>query len=450
MAADQKKIYCVGIGGIGLSAMAKILHCQGHDVSGSDQQESEVTDELIQSGLKVHIGHAVENIPPDLDLVLVSPAVSDDNLEYCELTRLGVPIFTYPEALGSLSAEKFTIAVAGSHGKSTTTAIIGSTLVAASYDPTVIVGTKVKEFNGSNVFVGKSKFLVVEACEYKKSFLNLRPDLLVLLNIDMDHFDFYPSEKEYLAAFADLIARLPADGKIIANAGDENVMSVVKNAHCSVVTFALDQKADYSLQSGSMLYRHYNQIGELKLQLLGKHNRENALAAYVACDLLSVPNEIIFPNLYRYRGSWRRLDFRGKLGETKIYDDYAHHPTEIKATISALREEYPQAKICCVFQPHQYNRTRNLLKRFGPAFSDCDEVIIPGIYAVRDTKEDLESVGVDDVIKEIKRAGVTARSEAGLEETLAFIQNNHSLYDIIVIMGAGDVYQISQKLFSSK
>lgn len=450
MTADQKKIYCVGIGGIGLSAMAKILHFQGHDVSGSDQQESEITEELSQSGVTVHIGHSVENIPLDLDLAVVSPAILSDNIELMELNRRVVPTFTYPEALGSLSTEKFTIAIAGSHGKSTTTAIIGSTLVAASYDPTVIVGTKVKEFNGSNVFVGKSKFLVVEACEYKKSFLNLKPDFLVLLNIDMDHFDFYPSEKDYLDAFKDLIARLPADGKIIANALDENVMSVVKDAHCSVVTFALGEKADYSLQSGSMLYRHYNQIGELKLQLLGKHNQENALAAYVVCDLLSVPNEIIFPNLYRYRGSWRRLDFRGDLGKTKIYDDYAHHPTEIKATISALREEYPQAKICCIFQPHQYNRTRNLLKKFGPAFVGCDEVIIPNIYAVRDTKEDLESVGVNDVVKEIKRAGVAARSEEGLEKTLEFINKNHHLYDIIVIMGAGDVYSLSQSLFSSK
>lgn len=443
---SARNIYFIGIGGIGVSAIAQILHQNGEKVSGSDKYSSEITEELQKQGITIYIGHNKANLAQNIDLAIISPAIPENNAELIELTARNIPIITYPEAIGALSQEKLTIAVAGSHGKSTTTAMIGSTLVAASYDPTVIVGTKVREFNHSNVFLGKSKYLVIEACEYKKSFLNLSPDILVLLNIDMDHFDYFSSEEEYVKAFEELINRLPLEGKIIANANDEKVMKLVQKAHCQVITFSVGEKADYSLQSRSVLYYQYNQIGELKLQIPGFHNRENALAAYCACHLLGVPNEITMPNLYRYRGAWRRLDYKGNIGRTMLFDDYAHHPTEIKATILALREEYPHQKICCVFQPHQYNRTKNLLKQLGTSFAGCDEVIIPDIYKVRDTKADVASVRPEDVVNEIFKADISARFGGGLKKTREFLRENAANYDLIVLMGAGDIYEIGKDL----
>lgn len=444
----MQNIYFIGIGGIGVSAMARLLFNNGANVSGSDQSASAITNKLKEIGIGVKIGHKKSNVPEDVTMAIISPAISEENVEYKVLQKMGVPIITYPEALGALSQEKFTIAVAGSHGKSTTTAMIGSTLVAASYEPTVIVGTKVREFNDSNLYLGKSKYLVIEACEYKKSFLNLNPDILVLLNIDMDHFDYFKTEQEYLDVFASLISKLPLEGKLIANANDPKVMALAEKAHCQVITFGLDTKSDYSLQNKSNLYHHYSQIGELKLQLPGQHNRQNALAAFSTAHELNVPTEISMPNLYRYKGSWRRLDYRGNLGNTKIYDDYAHHPTEIRATISALKELDPNSRICCVFQPHQHNRTLNLFEEFGHAFQDCDHVLISDIYSVRDSEADESAINSEKLSQKINENGTSVEYSGSLKSTAATIKKLSSQFDVVAIMGAGDIYKITEDLIS--
>ena len=446
MPTELNTIYLIGIGGIGISAVARILHEQGKTVVGSDQEASELTDNLIKDGIDVHIGHRVENLPRNIDLCIISPAIQKTNVELKELHERGVKIITYGQSLGLLSSSKYTIAIAGTHGKTTTTGLIGTTMVAASYEPTVIIGTTLKEFSGLNVYTGHSKYLVVEACEYKRSFLDINPDILLLLNIEMDHFDVYKDEADYIDAFIQLAKKVPLDGCIIANIDDENVKKVLAHAHCNVIRVSRKSEADYSLHGENTLYRNYHLVGDLVLQLPGEHNKYNALMAYALCHYLKVPDEIIFPNLYRYKGSWRRMEYKGKIGTTEIYDDYAHHPTEISASLNALREKYPRERICCIYQPHQYNRTKNLLKEFGASFNLCDQVIVPDIYQVRDVKKDIEAVSAEILVKEIKKNKVPAKFGNGLEKTKEYIEKKYNDFDVIVIMGAGDVYKITKWL----
>lgn len=417
----QKKIHFIGIGGIGTSALAQIFNKKGYKVSGSDQKSSAITTSLRRAGVKVQIGHNPNNIKKGQDRVIYSPAIPDSNPELKQAKKLKIKCQSYPEALGEFSKNYYTIAVAGTHGKSTTTAM--TTMALLNLDPTVVIGTKVPQLRNRNYRVGDSKYLIIEACEYRESFIHFHPDILLITNIEADHLDYFKTLKNYKDTFKKLVQKVPKDGKIIINGTDKNSLEVIKKAKAELVSWkkALD----------------------LKLQIPGKFNQENATFAFKTAELLGQNLEQSKKALQNFKGTWRRMEKkRTKLENLEFIDDYGHHPTEIKVTLGAIRESHPKAKILCVFQPHQYSRTKLLLKEFGTAFKNVDQVLIPNIYQVRDSEADLKSVNADDLVNEISKSGAKAQNGQGLKNSAAYIKKNQKNFDLVVTMGAGDIPKI--------
>ncbi len=435
----KKHIYFIGIGGIGTSAIAHIMKKKGFSVSGSDMEASEITEVLKKSGIKVSIGHDSKNITKDVELVVYSPAIPKDNTELVQAEKLKIKTISYPEALGQLSKEYFTIAVSGAHGKSTTTAMTALLLKNAGLDPTVVIGTKIHEFGNKNFRVGKSKYLVVEACEYKRSFLNIHPDILVITNIEADHLDYYKDLKDYRSAFTKMSEKVKKNGIIIINENDKNSISSIN-------------KAKKTIKEKNIKIIHLGKIKKLNIKItpkvVGRFNKLNASMAAIVGDLLQIPKAKIETSISAFKGSWRRLEEKPHIGKTRIIDDYGHHPTEITLTLAAIREENPHAKILCVFQPHQHNRTIELLKGFANSFHDVDEVIVPDIYKVRDKEQDVAKISAKILAEEINKACKKQKASdgSGLKKTAEFILKHHSKYDIIVTMGAGDIYNIHKMI----
>lgn len=406
-------VHFIGIGGIGVSALAQIYKHDGKTVSGSDMQASEISAKLQETGIAVFVGHSASNIPQGCDLVIYSPAIPESNVELKSASELGMKTLSYPEALGLLSEKNFTIAVAGTHGKSTTTAMIAVILEQAGFDPTIVIGTKIPQLNGENYRIGKTKYLVLEACEYRESFLSIKPEFAVITNIEADHLDYFKNEQKYFAAFHKFIKNIKPGGKLFA----DKPIDGTKNIPPSNLP--------------------------ISLQIPGGFNLENArLAAAVAAEL-GIEDDVILKALKSFQGTWRRMENKGKvLGETIFIDDYAHHPTEIKVTLRAIREKHPDARILTAFQPHQYNRTKNFLPQFAESFGDTDAVLISDIYAVRDSEDDLKSITTGDLIMAISKNHPQVIAGNDLKSTAKYIKENYNKYDVIVTMGAGSIYQI--------
>ena len=409
------KIHFIGIGGIGVSALARYYLAQGFEVSGSDVAKSGIIEDLRKLGAKIFIGpHRAENIDNlatcDVARVVYSAAVPDDNPELVEARRRRIKCQTYAQALGELTKKYFTIAVSGTHGKSTTTAMIGLILEAAGLDPTVIVGTKVRWGSAdakippsppflkggetevlfskrgekeSNFRLGHSQYLVIEADEYRASFLNYWPKIIVLTNIEEDHLDYYRDLNHILKTFTQYLGHLPKDGWLVANGEDDNI-SKIKNPRPRQAKRG-GQKS--KLQCKIQNYNLKLKIKNLKLKIYGKHNLSNAAAAITVARILGIADKIAVKTLNNFTGTWRRMEYKGEVNGAKIYDDYGHHPTEIKATLQGAREllaisHKPLAKLWCVFQPHQYQRTYKLFNHFIGSFADADKVILLPIYSV--------------------------------------------------------------------
>ena len=343
----NKKIYFIGIGGIGVSALAKYYLCQGFKVSGSDLAPSEITKALFKMGVALKIGpHRAKNLPKGVDAVIFSPAVRINNPEYREALKRKVELKSYPQALGELTKNHFTIAVSGTHGKSTTTALLGILLKSAGLDPSVIIGTKVKEFNNSNCLVGKSKYLAIEADEHFASFLNYWPQIIVLTTVEREHLDFYKNLNSIIKTYKKYINHLPEGGILVANKDDQNIKKIIKSFSGKIVYYSQKDKDAKKIQK--------------VLKVPGRHNIANALAVKRVGEILKIPEKTILSSLAKYQGAWRRFEVK----ETKIsgkritlVSDYGHHPTEVKATVEGAREKYKNKKIWLVFQPHQYQRT---------------------------------------------------------------------------------------------
>ena len=428
---EIKHIHFIGIGGIGASSLAQIFYEKKKKISGSDKFRSSITDKLKKSGINVKIGHNAKNINKKHELVVFSPAIPSNNEELKEAKRLGIKAISYPEALGELTKNYFTIAIAGTHGKSTTTAMTALILEKNGLDPTVIVGTKVKQFKNRNYRVGKSKYIVIEACEYKRSFLNVHPDILIITNLEADHLDYYKNFSDYESAFIELIGKISKTGYLVINRENKALQNLKKDTKIEIVEWSHDDE---------------NKIN-LKLKQPGKFNQENAQNAATAAQILNIPDSGIKKSLETFTGTWRRMEEKKKKGYSCLFiDDYAHHPTEIDLTLNALREKYSNKKILAIFQPHQHSRTKLLLKEFGSSFIQADKVIIPNIYEVRDTEEDIKSVNINDVVNEIKKHKIKAENGKGLEKTAEYIKENHKKWDVIVTMGAGDITTIYNML----
>ncbi len=424
------KIHFIGIGGIGVSALAQYYLAKGHAVSGSDLVASEITDLVKEKGAQIIVGNSADNIKQDLDLVIYSPAVKETNPELAKAKELGIKTMSYPEALGDLTKEYYTIAVAGAHGKSTTTTMIALALTKAGLDPTVIVGTKVKEFGGSNFRVGKSKFLVIEACEYDSSFLHYQPHIVVLINIDKEHLDYFKTFANVKKAFKDFIMKLPEDGFLVFDKDDKYAPKLGKTKF-KTIGISLKQKDASKVKK--------------VLKVPGKHNVAHGLAVLAIAKILDMPEKIALKSLSEFKGTWRRFEIV-KEGKLTVISDYGHHPNEIMATLQAAREKYPKKRILCVFQPHQHQRTYYLFNDFVKVFrsAPADEVVLTDIYDVagRETKAINQEVSSEKLVNKINRKSVAYCATNNLEN---FVKERVKNTDVLIIMGAGDVYKLAEK-----
>lgn len=424
-----KKVHFIGIGGIGVSAVARMMLHEGKEVSGSDRSESEITQMLEQIGISVCYGQRAENISAGTDLVVYTVAITEDNSELMQARKLGIDLLTYPEFLGVLSKGKFTIAVSGTHGKTTTTAMLAKILIDAGLDPTVIVGSLVKDENGNrtNFIPGKSNYLVIEACEYRRSFLNYYPQILVITNIDNDHLDYYKDVADIQSAFHELAERIPEDGFIVTDKNNSMVSPVLQGVGAKVVNYSL-----------------HNNL-PIALKVPGAHNKKNAAAAFAVATTLGVDPKVAQISLESFTGTWRRFEYKGETKNgARVYDDYGHHPTEIKATLQGARELYPRERLIVAFQPHLYSRTKLLFDDFATAFELADEVVLAPIYAAREVDDG--TVSSEILAKKITEHGAYAQSFPTMEEVGNYLSGKSKKGDVIVVMGAGDIYKVAENI----
>ncbi len=450
---NYKRIHCIGIGGIGLSAIAEILLSRGYEVSGSDMRESEITERLINEGANIYLGHRAKNVE-NAELVIYSSAIGADNPELARANELGIPAITRAQALGTLMGEyENSIAVSGTHGKTTTTSMVSLILKDAGKEPTVLVGGNLSDING-NVYIGRSTYFVTEACEYMDSFLNLKPKIEIILNIDSDHLDYF-KDVEHIAKSFDKFARLvPEDGVVIAYDANPFVKSVVEDLP-NVVTFGMNESCDYYASDvafdndgmPSFTVNHGGaDLGRVNLSVPGEHNILNALSAFACSHILGVEVDQIINTLERYTGIQRRFDILGKTSNNiKIVDDYAHHPTEIKATLAAVKN-MKHNNLWCLFQPHTYTRTMALIDDFATAFKEADKVVLAEIYAARE--KNIYKISSKNLMNRIKEEDPDKDVYffKDFEEIANFVYNNAEEGDLVITMGAGDIYKVGEMI----
>jgi UDP-N-acetylmuramate--alanine ligase len=426
-----KHIHFIGMGGSGISALAHLALAEEKKASGSDARGSAVLKMLQDEGATVYGGHKATQVGSDVDLIIYSEAIDKDvNPEYVAAIERGIRVMSYSEALGELSETKKTVIVTGTHGKTTTTAMLGQALTAAGMDPTVIVGSRVSAFGNRNLRLGRSEWLVVEGCEYKRSFLHLEPFGVVILNCEWEHPDYYKDEADYMSAFKALITKIPEEGFVVGNGADGNVNVLMR-----------DFKG-HKIEVNNVMVQDL----QCELQIPGKFNRWNAAHAYKTAELMGAGLPLVRKGLEAFTGTARRLEFKGERDGVMIFDDYAHHPTEIKATLRALKEKYPEKRLVCVFQPHQYSRTIKLLEGFQTAFGDADTVVVPSIYEARDSEADKKTLTAQRFVSKISERHEHVLYGDGFENTLKILKNFIKTGDLVVTMGAGDVYKVLDKI----
>ncbi len=448
-----KNVHFIGIGGIGISAIARMMKGQGKIVTGQDMQENEIVIELKKIGFDIKIGQSYQNIPTDADLIVYTIAIEyyDPELFNKLKERNDIPIKSYPEMLGVISKNKYTIAICGTHGKTTTTGMISQVLVDGGKDPTVVVGSLLK--GGTNFIKGESDpaspyasqggLFVVEACEYRRSFLNINPKILVITNIDEDHLDYYKDIEDIKSAFRAMVLKVPVDGYVICNPDDKNIKEVIDDIKAKIINWQ-----DYF-------------ESDLKLKIPGIHNKKDAAGALAVATILGVSKDDALKYLADFSGTWKRFEFRGELKNgALLYDDYAHHPTEIKATLEGFRELYPKNdglsadmaewKLIVVFQPHLFSRTKLLLNDFANSFQNADEVLILPIYYAREFDDG--SINSEILEKEINKYSHNAKSFPdflSLEKFLEVRLPKMDVKNVIVTMGAGEASKIGDFLLSN-
>ncbi|MFC1686665.1 UDP-N-acetylmuramate--L-alanine ligase [Patescibacteria group bacterium] len=452
-----KTAYFVGIGGIGVSALARIFLKHKIKVFGSDLIASEITDDLTKLGAEIKIGPQVtENIKENYDVLIYTPAIPDNHPELTAAKTRKIKCFSYPEALAELVNKNFGIAVTGTHGKTSTTAMLGKVLVDSGIDPTVVVGSNLKEFKG-NAYAGKSKYFVFEACEYKNSFLNYKPQIAVVTNVELDHPDVFKNIDQMREAYEKFLQNLPKDGLLIYWADDPQLQKITKDFDRKAIKYGLKNKSfDFSAdniktEDQKMIFEVFEKeksIGEFELQVPGEHNILNALAVISVARHLDVDLNKIKESLKSFQGSWRRLSKRAEINDILILDDYGHHPTEVKATLKAAKQFYPDRRVWCVYQPHHHDRTEALFNDFIPAFDNADVVLMTEIYTVsgREDKDEKHDVSSKDLYEKIKKRHKEIYYQPTLDKTEQFLAENLKPGDVCILMGAGDIYDIGEGL----
>jgi len=450
---SDKRVHLIGIGGIGMSGIASVLMRRGARVSGSDIRPGPRIHSLKAAGAEIEIGHRAENIAPDVVLVVVSAAIKPDNPELIEARRRGLKIAKYAQVLGWLMDEKKGIAISGTHGKSTTTALVAYILEQAGLSPTFVVGADIDALGGSSA-VGDGEYFVAEACEYDRSFLHLNPFMAIINNIEADHLDYYRDLNEIVEAFGDFASKVKKEGLLLVNADDPLAMKAVRFCRAAIETFAVDKQADWqagNLKSRQGRYefevsRQGEHLGKFSLSIPGAHNVANALGAIGLTYNLKLPQSVIKEALKDFRGARRRFEILGNSKGVIVVDDYGHHPTEVRLTLQAAREFFPVKRIFCVFQPHQHSRTRFLLEEFAVSFAEADFVLVPDIYFVRDSQAERLRVSSEDLVARLKEQGKEALYLPSFEEIRDHLLENLKPGDVLLTMGAGNVDEIAREI----
>ncbi|WP_338825308.1 UDP-N-acetylmuramate--L-alanine ligase [Neomoorella humiferrea] len=440
----------VGIAGVGMSGLAQLLLNQGYRVSGSDPKENHFTKQLEAQGAVIYHDHEEGNIKPGVTEVVVSSAVPPHNPEVTAARKLGLPVIKRGELLARLFNERQGIAVAGAHGKTTTSAMTALILKEAGLDPAAVIGAYIREFNG-NALTGRGPYFVAEADESDGSFLWLKPEIAVVTNIEGDHLDHYGTLERIVEAFAAFLDRVRPNGKAVI-CSDDRRAAVLAAGRRGVITYGFNQEADFragqvtlqGLESRAVVYYRDEPLGELHLKVPGRHNVLNALGAVAAAHCLQVPFDVAARALAAFRGAGRRFEILWDDGYIRVVDDYAHHPTEVEATLAAAAQ-MGAARVIAVFQPHRYTRTYHLYREFGRAFSRADVVVINDIYAAGELP--LDGVSSRLIVDAIRGNGhPEVYYLPTLEETLVFLKKTCTSGDLILTMGAGDVWQVGVRL----
>lgn len=446
-------VYFIGIGGISMSGLASIILAQGFRVSGSDSKESELTRELEAEGAKVYYGQETSHITRDVDLIVYTAAIRDTNPEFIAMKASGIPYMTRAEFLGLLMKNYDTpIAISGTHGKTTTTTMISEILLKAKMDPTLSVGGVVKSV-GSNIRVGAPDYFVFEACEYTNSFLSFFPKISVILNVEEDHMDFFKDIDDIRNSFNRFAKLLPAEGLLVINGEIPAIEKVTEGLACPMVTYGSDDRFDYwpsdiefDEEAHPSYICHVKKTGDafrVKLSVTGVHNVMNSLAAIAVADSLFVDRAATLEALQECEGSKRRFEHRGSFHGVTVIDDYAHHPTEIAATLNACKN-YPHKTLWCAFQPHTYTRTKAFLKDFARSLSIADHVVLADVYPARE--KDIYGCNSSNLYEEIVKLGCQCTYLHSFEEIEEFLYKNCINGDLLITMGAGDIVKVADVL----
>lgn len=448
-----RRVHFIGIGGCGMSGLARMLIDNGAIVTGSEPKFNSTTAELVGLGAQISRDQLGELLSRDVDLVVRTAAIKDTNTEYQAARALGIRIIKYAELLGEVMGERFGVAVAGTHGKSTTTAMIAYALLQCGGDPSFVIGGTVPQLGGGSRS-GASDFFVAEACEFDRSFHHLRPQVAMITNIEEDHLDCYKNLDEIIESFRTFAQLVPEDGLIIAGGKDPRVIKALAGITAPIELCALEEGFSWSTRPiglengccrGEVLYKG-QPVATLRMSIPGQHNLINATMAVAACHACGIDPGKAADAIGAFTGVDRRMTVVGRINGALVVDDYGHHPTEIRATLKALRERFEPRRLLCVFQPHQHSRTRFLLEDFATSFAQADETIVPDIYFVRDSESEKQRVSSQDLVARINSNGQRARHLSEFPAIVEYLKEELTDGDLVVTMGAGNVWEIGRDL----
>jgi UDP-N-acetylmuramate--alanine ligase len=450
MFSSIRKLHFVGIGGIGMSGIAEILIDQGFTVTGSDRAASDNTDRLKALGAHVYVGHAAENLEPDVDVVVYSSAVPPDNPELATAHARKIPVIRRAEMLAEVMRLRYGIGIAGTHGKTTTTSMVSLVLMEGGIDPTVIVGGRLRGLAGSNARLGKGDFIVVEADEFDRSFLSITPTIAVLTTLETDHLDCYRDLEDIKSAFIQFASKVPFYGFVVLCLDEPALQDIMPKLKKKIITYGLNGQADlqavdirHRQNTSTFLVVHQGRdLGEVTLQIPGKHNVQNALAAIAVGLELGVPFAQIAAGVAKFTGVFRRWEVKAEVKGVTIVDDYAHHPTEIKATLAGAKSGW-RRRVVCVFQPHLYSRTRDFYDEFGRSFFNADVLVLTDVYPARE--EPIQGVSGELIANAAREFGHKQVHYVPDKKAVpAFLLSIVQPGDIVITMGAGDIWRYGE------
>ncbi|HTX98487.1 MAG TPA: UDP-N-acetylmuramate--L-alanine ligase [Bacteroidota bacterium] len=454
MFSSIKKLHFVGVGGIGMSGIAEILIDQGFTLTGSDRAASENTERLGALGAHIYIGHAAANVEPDVDVLVYSSAVPPDNPELVEAQRRNIPVIRRAEMLAEVMRLKYGIGIAGTHGKTTTTTMVGLVLMEGGIDPTVIVGGRVNLLARSNARLGKGEFIVVEADEYDRSFLSLTPTIAVLTTLETDHLDCYRDLEDIKAAFVQFAGKVPFYGFVVLCLDEPALQEIMPKIRKKIVTYGFNGQAD--LQAVDVLHKENtttftvllrgNDLGQITLHVPGRHNVMNALAAIAVGLEMQIPFPTIKTGVEKFTGVFRRWEVKAEIRGITVIDDYAHHPTEIKATLQGAKGGW-RRRVVCVFQPHLYSRTRDFYEEFGRAFFDADVLVVTDVYPARE--EPIQGITGELIVNAARDFGHKQVHYVPEKTKIpAFLASIVKKGDMVITMGAGDIWKFGEEFIA--